>query len=82
LESASKYKIVGETNSNLQFILSTCTLCTFEQVTHLSGKILLVDDEEKLRSLLARLLKLDGYDIVEAGNLRGLIKLLKQMNRM
>nr|WP_018613162.1 sigma-54 dependent transcriptional regulator [Segetibacter koreensis] len=36
----------------------------------MTGKILLIDDEEKLRSLLARLLKLEGYAITEAGNLK------------
>ena len=36
----------------------------------MAGKILIIDDEEKLRSLLARLLKLEGYIITEAGNLK------------
>jgi DNA-binding NtrC family response regulator len=36
----------------------------------MAGKVLLIDDEEKLRSLLARLLKLEGYTITEAGNLK------------
>ncbi len=34
------------------------------------NKVLIIDDEEKLRSLLARLLKLEGYTIAEAGNLK------------
>jgi two-component system, NtrC family, response regulator len=36
----------------------------------MTGKVLIIDDEEKLRSLLARLLKLEGYAITEAGNLK------------
>lgn len=36
----------------------------------MTGKILIIDDEEKLRSLLARLLKLEGYTITEAGSLK------------
>src|SRR4051812_5825 len=36
----------------------------------MTGKVLLIDDEEKLRSLLARLLKLEGYAITEAASLK------------
>src|SRR6478672_3388967 len=36
----------------------------------MTGKVLLIDDEEKLRSLLARLLKLEGYTITETGSLK------------
>ncbi|HEX8460231.1 MAG TPA: sigma-54 dependent transcriptional regulator [Segetibacter sp.] len=36
----------------------------------MTGKVLIIDDEEKLRSLLARLLKLEGYAITEVGNLK------------
>ena len=43
----------------------------------MSTKILLVDDEEKLRSLLARLLKLEGYAITEAGNLKAASKAIE-----
>lgn len=34
------------------------------------SKVLIIDDEEKLRSLLTRLLKLEGYAITEAANLK------------
>ncbi len=34
------------------------------------SKILIIDDEEKLRSLLARLLTLEEYTVTEAGNLK------------
>src|ERR1700712_5482474 len=34
------------------------------------GKILIIDDEEKLRSLLARLIRLEGFEVAEAGSLK------------
>ena len=39
--------------------------------------ILLIDDEEKLRSLLARLISLEGMDIVQAGDCKTAIKKLE-----
>lgn len=36
----------------------------------MTGKILIIDDEEKLRNLLARVIKLEGYYVTEAGNLK------------
>src|SRR5207237_6549517 len=36
----------------------------------MAGSVLIIDDEEKLRSLLARLLKLEGYAITEVSNLK------------
>lgn len=42
----------------------------------MTGKILIIDDEEKLRSLLARLLKLEGYAIIEAANLKAAHKIV------
>jgi two-component system, NtrC family, response regulator len=36
----------------------------------MTGKVLIIDDEEKLRNLLARLIKLEGYSIIESGNLK------------
>lgn len=36
----------------------------------MSNKLLIIDDEEKLRSLLARLLKLESFTINEAGTLK------------
>ncbi len=41
-------------------------------------KILLIDDEEKLRGLLARILTLEGFDIVEAGDLKSAQKKIEQ----
>lgn len=44
----------------------------------MSGNILLVDDEEKLRSLLRRILSLEGFIIHEAGNLKAALKILEK----
>jgi two-component system NtrC family response regulator len=41
-------------------------------------KILIVDDEEKLRSLLARLIRLEGYTVIEAGNLKSAFKAIEK----
>jgi len=40
------------------------------------GNILIVDDEEKLRSLLTRIIKLEGYSVREAADLKSAKKLL------
>ena len=42
------------------------------------SKILIIDDEEKLRSLLARIIKLEGYTVIEAGNLKAAHKTLNK----
>ncbi len=42
--------------------------------------ILLIDDEEKLRNLLARIIKLEGYITFEAGNLKSAQKMLDTEN--
>ncbi|MFT3911387.1 MAG: sigma-54 dependent transcriptional regulator [Ferruginibacter sp.] len=42
------------------------------------GKILIVDDEEKLRSLLKRVISLEGFDVSEAANLKAAYKLLEK----
>lgn len=41
-------------------------------------KILIIDDEEKLRSLLARLIRLEGYTVIEAGNLKSALKAIEK----
>jgi two-component system NtrC family response regulator len=41
------------------------------------NKILIIDDEEKLRSLLSRIIKLEGYNVFEAGNIKGGLKILE-----
>ncbi|MBN9296656.1 MAG: sigma-54-dependent Fis family transcriptional regulator [Filimonas sp.] len=42
------------------------------------AKLLIVDDEEKLRSLLARILRLENYMVLEAGNAAQAIKLAEK----
>lgn len=39
-------------------------------------KILIIDDEDKLRSLLARIIKLEGYAVTEAPSLKAGLKIL------
>lgn len=43
----------------------------------MSARVLIIDDEEKLRSLLARLLKLEGFTITEAGTLKAAWNIVK-----
>ena len=40
--------------------------------------VLIIDDEEKLRSLLARIIKLEGFSVFAAENLKTAIKLLEK----
>jgi DNA-binding NtrC family response regulator len=41
-------------------------------------KILVIDDEEKLRNLLARILKLEGFELFQAGDCKSGLKVLEQ----
>jgi two-component system, NtrC family, response regulator len=41
-------------------------------------KILIIDDEEKLRGLLARITRLEGYEVSEAGNIKAGMKILEK----
>ncbi len=41
-------------------------------------KILIIDDEEKLRNLLSRIIKLEGFTVSEAGTLKAGTKLLEK----
>ncbi len=41
-------------------------------------KILIIDDEEKLRGLLARIIKAENFDVLEAGDLKSGLKKLEQ----
>ena len=41
-------------------------------------KILIIDDEEKLRNLLTRIIKLEGFTVTEAGTLKAGIRLLEK----
>ena len=42
------------------------------------GKILIVDDEEKLRSLLSRVISLEGFEVSEAPNAKIALKKIEQ----
>ena len=42
------------------------------------NKVLIIDDEEKLRSLLARLIKLEGFSVTEASTLRQAFKTISR----
>lgn len=41
-------------------------------------KILIIDDEEKLRGLLARIIKAENFDVLEAGDLKSGLKKVEQ----
>lgn len=41
------------------------------------NKVLLIDDEEKLRNLLARIISLEGFELVQVGDLKSAIKKLE-----
>ena len=42
--------------------------------------VLIIDDEEKLRNLLSRIIRLEGYAVLEADNLKNAIKSLEKEN--
>ncbi len=42
----------------------------------MNDRVLIIDDEEKLRSLLGRILRLEGYTVAEAGTAQQAMKLL------
>ncbi len=42
------------------------------------NKILIIDDEEKLRQLLTRIISLEGFEVVQAGNCKTGLKKLEQ----
>ena len=44
----------------------------------LKGNILIIDDEEKLRNLLARMISLEDYKVFEAGNAKAGMKILEK----
>ena len=41
------------------------------------NKILIIDDEVQIRSLLARMLELEGYEVCQAGDCKAAIKQLE-----
>ena len=42
------------------------------------NKVLIIDDEEKLRSLLGRIIALEGFAVIQAGTIKAAIKLLEK----
>ncbi|MGZ3926766.1 MAG: response regulator, partial [Mucilaginibacter sp.] len=42
------------------------------------GRLLIIDDEERLRNLLARILQLEGYDVISAANGKEGLRKLQQ----
>ena len=42
----------------------------------MSKTILIIDDEEKLRNLLARIIRAEGFEVLEAGTLKEGTKIL------
>jgi two-component system NtrC family response regulator len=44
----------------------------------LTGTILIIDDEEKLRSLLTRIIALENFTVLQAGNLKAGLKILER----
>ena len=49
-----------------------------KDVSIIMNKILIVDDEEKLRNLLGRLIKLEGFAVTETGNLKSAHKAIEK----
>lgn len=43
-----------------------------------TSKILVIDEEEKLRNLIARIIRLEGYTVLEASGLKAAIKLIEK----
>jgi len=52
------------------------TNCTFEK-TNIVNSVLLIDDEEKLRKLLAKIISLEGFDVIEAADIKSGLKKLE-----
>lgn len=44
----------------------------------MNSRILIIDDEEKLRSLLAKVIAMEGFDVMEAGDCKSGLKKLEQ----
>ena len=42
------------------------------------ARVLIIDDEEKLRGLLARIISLEGYEVEEAGTAKAALKKVEQ----
>ncbi|CAN5299058.1 sigma-54 dependent transcriptional regulator [soil metagenome] len=44
----------------------------------MTGKVLIIDDEEQLRNLLARLIRLEGFSVIEAANIKAAHKAIEK----
>jgi DNA-binding NtrC family response regulator len=42
------------------------------------SQILIIDDEDKLRTLLAKIIRLEGFDVIEADDCKSAMKKLEQ----
>lgn len=45
-----------------------------------NGKILIIDDEEKLRNLFVRIIKSEGFEVHDAGDCKTALKKLEHNN--
>lgn len=61
----------------LQTSTNKLFLCNLN-LTKMPGTVLIIDDEVQLRNLLARLIKLEGYEVLEAGNIKSAIKIVEK----
>lgn len=52
--------------------------CNFNSIFSMSSTILIIDDEQKLRSLLTRIITLEGFTVIEAGTLKVGLKIIEQ----
>ena len=44
------------------------------------GKVLIIDDENQLRGLLARIIGLEGYEVIQADSCKAGLKQVEQQN--
>ncbi|MEM5734239.1 response regulator, partial [Shewanella algae] len=42
------------------------------------SKVLVIDDEEKLRTLLTRIISLEGFEVLQAGDCKSALKKMSQ----
>lgn len=76
-----KRRISGDRYSSFCFRSITIPV-TFEALLQLTTRslktVLIIDDEEKLRALLARILRAEGFDVLEAGDCKSGLKSVEQ----
>ena len=53
---------------------------TFIERLTMKNNILVIDDEEKLRNLLSRIISLEGFEVIEAANVKAALKKLEQQD--